>query len=56
MANKYGLLILATLLLAGCSYNLDTNGVYYKSKNRYLTECKQVSEYKIDCRSNGVAK
>lgn len=54
--NKLCVLLISALLIGGCEFRPDTSGVYYKSSNQYPTECKQVSEYRINCRSNGVAK
>ncbi len=54
--NKYVALGIAMLMLAGCSYRLDTNGYYTNNKEKRIVKCVQERENYTRCYHYGEAK
>jgi len=47
---------IAMLMLAGCSYKLDTNGYYTNNKEKRIVKCVQERENYTRCYHYGEAK
>lgn len=55
--NRYVALVIAMLMLAGCSYRVDTNGYYTKTnKEKRIVKCVQERENYTRCYHYGEAK